>query len=535
MKSFHTSPWQRLFRLLAVVLLSLTASAAWAAVGQFQFVSGNVRIVASDARERPAQKGGDIEEGESIVSSPGATAQLRMKDGGIIAVRQDTRMRIDEYRFNGQEDGSERSFFSLLKGGFRSITGSIGKLHKENYRIQTPSATIGIRGTDSETIHVTSADERLPEVPAGTYNKVNVGATVMNGTLVSPNQVGFAPSLSVSAILLPNIPPIFELPRTPAGSQSKGKDDSASEASPPPSPDERAIAQTSLPPPPEPTSALVGATTATATTYPAPIGYGGVGADISWRSVCQPSGACFTGWLGGSGTMRQEAGSSTTVLLNSDAFPVLLAASDAFGSMQYSSGSASLLDAGQVAVADTTVRWGRYVGADAFVDKTGTRDPLVMNLMWATSVLTLAQAQAALTSATSFNLVSGAGNVSDESNNVYRLTNGSLHVSAGGTGIELNLTTDTVANRSWDLTYRSSSDALSQFYQEQSGPSGLPLDRGSLKLNGTIVPTIVMGHASGVLLGSNATAAVTSFTANAAPSSALPGGAALSGTALLTR
>lgn len=43
-------------------------------------------------------------------------------------------------------DGS-RAFFRLVKGGFRSVSGLIGKVNQDNYRVSTPVATIGIRGT----------------------------------------------------------------------------------------------------------------------------------------------------------------------------------------------------------------------------------------------------------------------------------------------------------------------------------------------------------------------------------------------------
>ncbi|MDB5985474.1 MAG: hypothetical protein JWR16_527 [Nevskia sp.] len=45
------------------------------------------------------------------------------------------------------EPGSH-AFFSLLKGGFRAVSGAIGKVKHEDYEVATPVATIGIRGTD---------------------------------------------------------------------------------------------------------------------------------------------------------------------------------------------------------------------------------------------------------------------------------------------------------------------------------------------------------------------------------------------------
>src|SRR5574340_689375 len=207
-----------LLGLMALAMSALPQSAVAALAGRFQFVAGDVRVVGQDGKERPARKGEGINEKESVISGRDSSAQLRMIDEGIVAVRPETTLRIDEYQFADKADGKERGFFSLLKGGFRSITGAIGRVNKDSYGIRTPAATIGIRGTDHETVHLAVA---LPTLPEGTYNKVNTGATVVNGTVVGINQVAYAPNLSTPAVILPHIPPIFE----PAKGGQQGKDD----------------------------------------------------------------------------------------------------------------------------------------------------------------------------------------------------------------------------------------------------------------------------------------------------------------------
>ena len=77
-------------------------------------------------------------------SGAGASAQLKMVDGGFIAIRPNTDMTFDAYRYNGKEDGTENALVSLLNGGFRTITGVIGRSNKQNYQIKTDTATIGI-------------------------------------------------------------------------------------------------------------------------------------------------------------------------------------------------------------------------------------------------------------------------------------------------------------------------------------------------------------------------------------------------------
>ncbi|MDP2805912.1 MAG: FecR domain-containing protein [Gallionellaceae bacterium] len=92
--------------------------------------------------------GSPIESGDVLRTGTTSNAQVRMTDGGIIALRPQTELHLDEYHFAGQVDGTEKNFFSLIKGGFRTITGFIGKVNHSSYSVRTKSATIGIRGTD---------------------------------------------------------------------------------------------------------------------------------------------------------------------------------------------------------------------------------------------------------------------------------------------------------------------------------------------------------------------------------------------------
>ncbi|MBI3068888.1 MAG: hypothetical protein HYY79_08465 [Betaproteobacteria bacterium] len=59
-----------------------------------------------------------------------------------------TEFRVDDYRYEGRTDGTEKGFFSLLKGGLRTITGAIGRTNRPTYQVSTVTATIGIRGTE---------------------------------------------------------------------------------------------------------------------------------------------------------------------------------------------------------------------------------------------------------------------------------------------------------------------------------------------------------------------------------------------------
>lgn len=114
------------------------------------FASGGAQIVGKDGQARVAARGGELEAGDTVETGDGRV-QLRFNDGASMSLQPSTRFRIDEFRFvaqNGKASAGDRGFFSLLKGGFRTLSGLIGKERREQYKVNAAVATIGIRGTD---------------------------------------------------------------------------------------------------------------------------------------------------------------------------------------------------------------------------------------------------------------------------------------------------------------------------------------------------------------------------------------------------
>ncbi len=235
-------PTDQLFirpRIACLILLATYSLFAEAGVaGRFQFVSGDVKVLALDGKERTALKGQEVSEGETVVTLPEATAQLKMIDGGLIAVRPGSQFKLTTYVFNGVEDGKENVLLSLARGGFRTITGLVGKTNKQLYKVVTPTATVGIRGTDHEPVVVLPPLAGMPSTlptptaPPGTYDKVNVGITSLTtevGTaLIARNQVGYAAAPNQLPVILPKLPDIY-LQATPAPRASKQEEEKKSD------------------------------------------------------------------------------------------------------------------------------------------------------------------------------------------------------------------------------------------------------------------------------------------------------------------
>jgi hypothetical protein len=187
-----------------------TPAAPVNAAGTIDLIEGDVRVFDSNRTRRDGLKTGDtMNEGDAIITGADSELHLNMKDGGYLAVRPNTTMKITRYQANGNDD--DRSVFGLLKGTLRSVTGFIGKINPKSYAIYTPTATIGVRGTDHETYVI---DVNDPAGEAGTYDKVNNGGTFIETpqgrTEVTPNHAGFAPHAGGAPHVLAKVPVFFK-------------------------------------------------------------------------------------------------------------------------------------------------------------------------------------------------------------------------------------------------------------------------------------------------------------------------------------
>jgi hypothetical protein len=180
-----------------------------------ELVDGIVSIIDDKGQSRIPHVGETIEEGDTIVTGRDGELQARTEDHGLVAVRPNTKMKVQAYRANGDKD--DKSGIFLFEGAIRSITGWIGALYPNNYQITTSTAAIAIRGTDHEPSYIPEPGPgEKPIAPPGTYDKVNSGSTVIRNdageVVVKPSQVGFAPHDAKSAPHITKSVPQFYRP-----------------------------------------------------------------------------------------------------------------------------------------------------------------------------------------------------------------------------------------------------------------------------------------------------------------------------------
>ncbi|MGJ7614995.1 MULTISPECIES: FecR family protein [unclassified Variovorax] len=115
--------------------------------GFVKSVRGNVQLLNGSGATRPANPGDAIGAVDRIVTGPDSSASVVLRDDTTLVVGPSSRLDLKEFHFDGttHEGGM---LLSLLRGSMRMITGLIGKTNPDAVRVETQTATIGIRGTD---------------------------------------------------------------------------------------------------------------------------------------------------------------------------------------------------------------------------------------------------------------------------------------------------------------------------------------------------------------------------------------------------
>lgn len=160
-------------RSLGCWLLALTAvpGLAWSAdpAASVVMLVGHAVAQSADGTVRTLSKGAVVAPGETVSTDRDSYVNLRFADGGFFLLRPLTKLQIEQFALSAADAAqvaaaerpaaapptrpppvgtSSRALFRMLRGGFRAVSGLIGKARSSEYAVITPVATIGIRGTD---------------------------------------------------------------------------------------------------------------------------------------------------------------------------------------------------------------------------------------------------------------------------------------------------------------------------------------------------------------------------------------------------
>lgn len=197
-----------------ILAAGLTFGAAWChAQGTVTQISGTLSAQKPDGAIRVLGRESKIETGDTLATSKDSYALVKFTDGSTLTMKPDTQLKIEGYSFEEKTPEKDSMIYSLVKGGLRALTGLIGKRgNQDAYRLNTTTATIGIRGTQFDVFFVPLGD---PSTGAGLY------LAVIDGTVVAFNQAGFqnfqagqfghVPNITTPPKVLPALPPGIKL------------------------------------------------------------------------------------------------------------------------------------------------------------------------------------------------------------------------------------------------------------------------------------------------------------------------------------
>jgi hypothetical protein len=95
------------------------------------------------SQERLLETGFRVYRNELLQTGTNAQAELKLDDNTKLALGPNAELRLDEFAVASSNDVKTVTL-RFIKGTFRFITGSNSS---ESYKLETPSATIGVRGT----------------------------------------------------------------------------------------------------------------------------------------------------------------------------------------------------------------------------------------------------------------------------------------------------------------------------------------------------------------------------------------------------
>ncbi|MDH5258931.1 MAG: FecR domain-containing protein, partial [Gammaproteobacteria bacterium] len=192
--------------IIAAISLLLLPVASFAEDGKAIFVIGKVEVMHANGDKSRLKRGSTISSGDIIVTSGRGQVQIKMADGTLLAVRPDSEFVISDYQYN-KDIANDKSVYNLVKGGFRSITGKMGKAKKSSYAVKTVVGTIGIRGTD---FTARICESNCGDQENGLYVGVMQGGVVLannGGELnVSPGDFGYMPDADIQPSYLDTMP-----------------------------------------------------------------------------------------------------------------------------------------------------------------------------------------------------------------------------------------------------------------------------------------------------------------------------------------
>jgi hypothetical protein len=129
-----------------VALMLLCSSAAWAAVGSITDQQGPAASIKRSNQQIEANRGTGIQMNDAV-STLKTKIGITFEDKTTVRITEQSRLVVDDFVYDPKK-GTGKLAMNVALGTVRYASGATGKNSRENVKINTPTATISVRGTD---------------------------------------------------------------------------------------------------------------------------------------------------------------------------------------------------------------------------------------------------------------------------------------------------------------------------------------------------------------------------------------------------
>ena len=138
-------------RFWLLILLLFTSTVSSNEIGEISELKGIGEITRQNAEESLlAELASDIFSFDDVRTGDGRMA-IQFLDSSVLKLTEHSKVIIDDFIYSTGNPDTSKLVLNMASGTARFITGKLSRINKSNIRINTPSATIGIRGTDFTT------------------------------------------------------------------------------------------------------------------------------------------------------------------------------------------------------------------------------------------------------------------------------------------------------------------------------------------------------------------------------------------------
>jgi hypothetical protein len=132
--------------LMLLVAMGFAGTAMAADVGLVKVANGSVQIQRGAAK-LPAAVGTALQASDVVVTGADGSAGITFTDNSLVSVGPNTVFAIDKYQFDSTTHAGEFEG-NLRQGRLAAVSGKMVKQSPESMKIRTPSAIMGVRGTE---------------------------------------------------------------------------------------------------------------------------------------------------------------------------------------------------------------------------------------------------------------------------------------------------------------------------------------------------------------------------------------------------